>query len=272
MKRGYFFVAFGKQYIEELKMLVNTLRNVGDKLPISVLTSYEDNDYCKSLNIFDEIITYDFSNELSTNTNTLFEKYGGVPKILMLKLTPYEETIFTDSDVLCQYNPEHVWDLMREKNQAVCVMGTEYAPDWHFGFNHIVSKNLGKNVPATHTGILYWNKNNPEFEKFYDALIHIWNNYESYKLLKQFRGGRAEEPVYAVAFALMDYLPIDGNKYSIMTFNYHKDIELPSNIQTCGEMWNRNPIIMEKPIPFIHMFKDIRGEHYEIIYEKLMNI
>ncbi|CAB4143363.1 Alpha-mannosyltransferase [uncultured Caudovirales phage] len=124
MNRGYFFIAFGTQYIEELKMLVNTLRKVGDTLPISVLTSEQDADYCKSLNIFDKIVIYDFNNELSLRTNTSFEKYGAVPKILMLKLTPYEETIFVDSDVLCQYNPEHVWELMREKKSSSMYSGS----------------------------------------------------------------------------------------------------------------------------------------------------
>lgn len=271
MNRGYFFVAFGKQYIEEVKMLVNTLRKVGDTLPISVLTSNEDFDYCKSLNIFDEIIVYDFNNELSLSAKTAFEKYGAIPKILMLKLTPYDESIFVDSDTLCQYNPENVWNLMRQKNQAVCTIGLEYSPDWHFGFNHIVSENLGKNVPETHTGIVYWNKNNSDFDKFYDTLINVWNTYDSYKLLKQFRGGRVEEPVYAVTFALMNYLPIDGTKYAIMTHNYHSEIKLPSNIITGGIMYN---ILtkLDSPIPFIHMFKDNRGAHYEIIYNKLMNM
>lgn len=57
-----------------------------------------------------------------------------------------------------------------------------------------------------------------------------------------------------------------------MTFNYHKDIELPSNIQTGGNMWNTNPIIMEKPLPFIHMFRYNRGEHYNILYNRLINM
>ena len=65
MSRGYFFIAFGTDYITEVFNLSKTLNKFGNTYPISILCSETDKEYVESIGIFEKIITYNFDNEFS---------------------------------------------------------------------------------------------------------------------------------------------------------------------------------------------------------------
>jgi hypothetical protein len=69
----------------------------------------------------------------------------------------------------------------------------------------------------------------------------------------------------------LGYVPINPLESSIITHNYHSDIELPSKIVTGGIRYNVQAIL-EYPPPFIHMFRANGENHYEILYERLINL
>jgi hypothetical protein len=271
MDRGYLFIGLGESYITEITRLIDTIRKVGDIYPMSIITSVDDVEYCKTLNYFDKIIPIDYTNDLFLNNNNGFEKYGSIPKILMLDMSPYDETIFIDSDVLCQYSTNQVWDSMSSLNQCVTMTGSIHSNDWHFGHINNVSKIVGKSVPMTHAGIIYFKKSHKDLKLFIKTLYDIWENYNEYGLLRLYKNSRIEEPIYAIAFAKLDYVPLEFSETAIMTFNYHADIEIPSNIQTMGKKHSVTYTTLT-PISFIHMFKQNSKGDYLPLYNKIMNL
>jgi hypothetical protein len=175
-----------------------------------------------------------------------------------------------DTDILCQYSTEQVWKLMSAVDQAVVTVGTNYSPHWNFGFNYEVSENLGKNVPETHTGIIFFNRNHKDFNNYFELLPKIYVDYETYKLRRLFRGGRADEPIFAVANAIFEYKVLEFSETPIITFNYEDSVELPSKLQTFGHSINyENRKELDNYITFIHMFKPYRNEYFKILNKLL---
>lgn len=272
MNRGYLFLCFGRYYVDEVCNLVRMLRKFEDEYPVSILCNLEDVDYANSTELFDKVIVFDFDNEFSKMDRTSFEKYGGTPKILMMEYSPYDETIYTDSDMLVQSNTKSVWDEMSSVNQPYVLTG---APaDGSDNLIISLSKKLNKNIidmNFVHSGIVYYNKTHKDFNLFLETLKYFWKNYDEYNLsIRNFRGGKADEHAILAAMTKLNYEVINPTKVAIITHNYHSNIELPSNIVTGGSMYN---VLSELniPIPFIHMFKNYRN-HYDILYNRLINM
>lgn len=271
MSKGYMFLAFGKKYCIEAINLSKTIRKTGDNLPISIVCEESDIDLLQQSDLFDNIIVHEFDHELyQIDCNTHFEKFCLIPRLLFNTFLVYDETIIVDTDMLCQYNPSNVWDLVSSIDQAVVMTGQNISPEWHFGFNHEVSKNLGKNVPESHGGFFYINKLHKDIDKFFELSIEVYQKYDSYKLRRLFRGGRVDEPIFAVVNAIMDYKVMEFGEEPIITFNYDDSIELPSKYQTFGKFKNPNPKELKDYIPFIHMFIN-NQERVWIEYPKLLN-
>jgi len=263
MARGYLFLAFGKPYVTEVITLVKTIRNTGDTLPASVICSESDIDELNSSNLFDKILVEDFTNPLyKTDCRTSFERYCTIPTILLNEFLIYDETIITDTDMLCQYNPSSTWDIMSSINQAVVLTGKTFSPDWHFGYNHRISKKLGKNVPQSHTGIFYMNKNHKDMSRFFELLIDVYRNYSSYGLLTFYKKSKIDEPIFAVVNALMNYKVIETRENPIITFNYHGEIELPSKKFMVKP--NISQFEFDVPPPFIHMFREHSNDYNKL--------
>lgn len=269
MTKGYMFIAFGKLYANECINLVKTIRKTGDELPASVLTSEKDAKFLEKTNLFDNIIKYDFNHYLHKNDcNTSFEKYCVIPTLRFNEFLPYDKTIITDTDMLCQYNPIDVWNQLSKPDYAVSGIGRNNSDDGHYGRNKIISEIINKPVPETHTGIFHIDKNHRDLDKYFKKTIEIYQNYESYGCLPQgYRGGRADEVIFSITNSLFDYKVNESR--IIMTFNYHGDIDLPSKIQTFGKKNNPNAQEMDKFIPFIHMFKNELGRDRD--YSQLLN-
>jgi hypothetical protein len=272
MNRGYLLLAFGRYYIDEASNLVRTLRKFGDEYPVSVLCNSEDIEYITSIKLFDKIIPFDFNNEFSKMDKTSFEKYGSTPKILMMDYSPYDETIYTDTDMLVQSRTNKVWDKMSSLNQPYVVPGV--SADLNDSVVISVSKNLNKDITkmhSIHSGIVYYNKTHTEFNLFSDTLKYFWKNYnESGLSVRSFRGGKADEHAILAAVSKLNYEVVNPLKFPIITHSYHSDIELPSNIVTDGNMYSVLTTL-DSPIPFIHMFK-IHRNHYDILYDRLINM
>lgn len=269
MSRGYLFLAFGTQYINEVINLVKMIRKSGDTLPISVVCGKDDNEKIQNTNLFDKIIIENFDDSIFSDDElckTSFEQFCLIPRLLFYKYLVYDETIITDTDMLCQYNPSNVWNIMASLNQAVVMTGKNHSPKWHFGYNEEISKNLGKNVPESHGGIFYIDKNHNDFDKFFELSIDVYKKYDEYGLKRMFRDGRVDEPVFAIVNALIDYKVLEFCEHPIITFNYGGNHEIPSKLQTICDKE------LENYIPFIHMFKKGNSPDYKKLFKKIMNL
>lgn len=266
MSQGYFLIALGKRYIDECKFLLNTIKKSNDNRPVSLLIHAEDENYAREVYGFDQLIHFTPSGKLWEDCETAFEKYCLYPRINFPNCLPYDETIIVDSDVLCQHNPESVWNFMSSQDCPVRMLGRLNDPNWHWGHINEVSKAFGKHVPHVHGGFFYLRKSG-FLNTFFEYCISIFYKYDEYKCKRMFRGGRVDEIIFAIAHSNFDIDPIPFDSFPVMTFNYDETIQIPSKLQTEG---NQN-IKMQDYIPFVHMFDKMEGDNFKKLYGKIIH-
>jgi hypothetical protein len=267
MSQGYFFIALGKYYIDECLLLVNTIRKSGDIRPVSLLIHRVDEDYARSKNVFDQMVYFKPNDDLWRECTTGFEKYCLYPRINFEKYLPYEENIIVDSDVLCQYNPNKIWNYLSDQNKSVVMLGRKNDPNWHWGTINEVSAAYGKHVPHVHGGFFYLRKD-AFIDRFFEYCREVFYKYDEYKCKRAFRGGRVDEIIFAIAHSNFDMMPLEFDQFPVMTFNYTPHIQIPSKLQTEG---NQNIELMDY-IPFVHMFDKMAGYNFQSLYDKIMQV
>ena len=270
MTQGYFLIAIGKRYILEASYLAKTIKKQGDTRPICVLINAEDAEYAKSFNTFDLFSEFnpDLSDEFYEDCNNAFERFCIYARINFDTLLPFDETINLDTDVLCQYNPDHLWKYLKDGAPVQTLGKQKCDSHWHWSQGYNISNNVGKHIPAVHCGFIYIRKD-PILSSFFDKVRESFINYDKYGCKRLFRGSRTEEACYSLAYSKFDISPIEYNAYPVMTFNYDKSEVLPSKKMILIDD-NNTALEMNNYIPFIHMWEKMDGENFKLLYEKIM--
>jgi len=266
MTQGYLFITLGKQYIDECNLLVDTIRKNNDQRPISLLIHPEDEEYAKSFKRFDQLIHFKPNDDIWQDCSTSFEKYCLYPRLKLKDYLVYDETIITDTDMICQYNADHVWTYLTNQSNPVRMLGRWNDPKWHWGSINEVIRAYGKHIPHVHGGFFYLRKHD-FLELFFEQCEKIFYKYDEYKCKRAFRGGRVDEIIFAIAHSHFGMLPMPFDDYPIMSFNYSPNISVPSKLQTEGSQ----NFVMRNYIPFIHMFDKMGGPNFSVLYNKVMN-
>lgn len=241
--QGYILIALGESYIKEAEMCAKTIRKY-DQRPICVLTLNE-HLHLIDRNLFNDVVEYKIVNNYFNYFKTPFEIFGTYAKINLISFSPYEETIYLDSDVVCQFSPENLWQFASNRKNPIMMMGQKEDPSWHFGHIESVSLKYGKKIPHTHGGFVYFRKDSLEFFNYCNELVP---NYDSLDCKRWYKNSMPDEIFFAIAHAKFDYDPIEFDEYPIMTFNITENISLPTKLQT------HNNKILEDYIPFIHAY------------------
>jgi hypothetical protein len=265
MSQGYLFITLGQRYIDECNVLVETIRKNGDTRPISLVIHPEDKSYAESFGIYDQFVMFEPDDQLWKDCETSFEKYCLYPRLRLNNYLVYVETIITDTDVLCQYNTEHIWTYMSNQSYPIRMLGRINDPNWHWGTIQEVSQAYGRHIPHVHGGFFYIRKH-PFLEEFFSYCDEVFYKYDDYKCKRFFRGGRVDEIIFAIAHSHFGIWPVPFDEYPIMAFNYTPEFEIPSRIQTEG---NQNAI-MNGYIPFVHMFDKMGGKNFTALYDKII--
>ena len=95
MDQGILYVATGDDFVDEAQISVKTLRDSMDNVPIAIVT-----DRSRNLADFDEVIT--LSNP----------SYGFRDKIQGMRQSPYEHTVFLDTDTYIHDGFTELFDLL----------------------------------------------------------------------------------------------------------------------------------------------------------------
>lgn len=266
MSQGYLFITLGRRYIDECNILVETIRKSGDDRPISLVIHPEDEEYARSFNTYDQFVYFTPNDQLWTDCETSFEKYCLYPRLRLNTYLVYDETIVTDTDMLCQHNPEHVWTYLSNQSYPIRMLGRLNDPNWHWGHIREVSNAYGRHVPHVHGGFFYIRKSY-FLEQFFKYCEEVFYKYDDYKCKRFFRGGKVDEIIFAIAHSNFGLWPIPFDEYPIMTFNYPPNVNVPSRLQTEG---GQN-VLLNGYIPFIHMFDKMEGEWFKALRERIMN-
>jgi len=273
MSQGYLLIGLGKKYILENSFLVNTIRKQKDNRPISILVNVEDYEFAKGLNLFTDIIPYKpvINDPVYKDCTNAFELFCVYIRVNLTRYCLYDETINLDSDVLCQYSTEKLWNYLSQRPISVANLGNKIADaNWHWGQTNNITRIVNRNIPSMHCGFNYVRKD--EFSsKFFEMARVVFMKYDTYGFKRFFRGARTEEAVFSLVYSMLDISPIGYTEYPVMTFNYKKDEVLPTNKQVLLDENNRI-VLMEDNIPFIHMFEKMEGENFQSLYQQIMGI
>lgn len=268
MSQGYFYIALGKQYIDECVLLVNTIRKQNDNRPVSLLIHKEDEEYAISKNTFDQYVYFNPQGALWKECSTGFEKYCLYPRIYFDDYLIYDETIITDSDVLCQSSTDNLWNYLTNQPNPIIMLGRQNDPKWHWGQINRVIEKFNKHISHVHGGFFYLRKDkNYSLNKFFSVAKLFFYAYDDLGCIRGFRGGRVDEIIFALTHSFMNMNPLDFDAKPVMSFNYTPNVKIPSKLQTEG---NQN-IEMEDYIPFVHMFDKAGGVNFNSLYNKIMN-
>ncbi len=102
MKKGYIYTAFGEKYLKESVDSALSLKKCNPSYPIALIT----NDPNFNHSVFDEIIV----EKLPFDRNA--EKIGFRSKIYFLSKSPYDYTLFVDTDTYHCDNSDELFELL----------------------------------------------------------------------------------------------------------------------------------------------------------------
>ena len=257
--QGYLLIAIGQRYIDEAKLLVDTLRKQGDNRPVVIIIDSNDVSYFINLEIDAKYVILNGADNDFKYFNTDFERKGTYPKIKLYHYSPFEETIFVDSDVLCQTSTEKLWSFVGSQQQDVLMTGRKHDMGWAGGdIGNIISK-FGKHIPHVHGGFVYFRK--PQAEQFYSFIMETVKNYDRWCGWRHYKGSMPDELLYAMTFGEFGYEPVNFDQFPIMTFDIPPD-QIPTKFQTSEGK------TLDDYIPFIHM---INRSIHKPVYDKIIN-
>ena len=276
---GYFLVALGPQYVEEAARLVRTLRKAKETRPVAVLVKEPDAAYAEQLDVFHRVVTYDsagFSDDgLDALAQTNHEKGNILPRLRAISLSPYEEFMFLDTDVLASAPVDAAWGALRATNRPVAAPGLAVDCAWHFGKVCEISDALGlkPQLPHVHAGAFYVNRAEDPgaLREFSDLAVEAFKRYDELGFLRLFREeSRVLEICLSYAHRKMGYAPVDFYQSPVINFNVRSDTKLPTSWQVLGDGYKDRRSVGNKPYPLTHYFiKAGHKEDYDAQYKAL---
>lgn len=217
-KNGFITLAFGEPiYIKMAKALAVSMRYYNPNICVAVVTDNPSEELSK---LFDIVVDYN-------------QKYGiGVSQKLHIDLyTPFEETVFIDSDCLLFDDPIKLWNYFKT-DCGIGIMGTEYLceNDTHYSIKDLKSflKQLNiKKMQYINTGIIYFNQSNTAKSIFKDAR-EIYENRNMLPFSKFKTAPLNDEPVFSAAMEKNNIQGVTWDEVNIMGFASGKTKHLSS--------------------------------------------
>ena len=188
MSRGFITIATGKEmYFQFAKNLLLSYKLYCDSpLPFAIMCDQE-NEYTA---LFDDVVLF------QKTEHPYFDKFE------LLKLSPYDETIFIDSDCLAYADLNQYWDYFANAD-AFTASGTNYPIDSDQGLFNKDEVGLYKDrvhwKPDIHGG-LYYIRKGEKCDAIYKECRYIAEHYTDFRW-PDFCAPYADEPVLCLAMA-----------------------------------------------------------------------
>ena len=204
MTRGFLTIAYGPlQYVRMAKGLARSMRFHNPAISLAVITDSHDRELGR---LFDHLIALD-------------ESFGsGVSQKLHVDhYTPYDETLFVDSDCLAFADPEPLWESYRQSG-GFGVRGWTYlvAGDTHYGVEDMgraLTRCGIRRLGAFNSGLFYFDKS-ASARKVFETARELSQRPQELGL-KTFKNSPcADEPVFALALEMngIPMLPWDEGR------------------------------------------------------------
>jgi hypothetical protein len=205
MSKGYFTIAQGQTYQRLAYALALSLKisqpSGYNLLSIGVTPKELPFINPKYLEVFDAAVPIPWKDNAINSSWKLENEWKAI------HMTPYDETIKLDADMLFPADVSHWWKYL-ELSDGV------FATQAHTYRGHIVESDYYRktftenNLPNVYSAMFYFKKNDVNFE-FFEIAEHIFNNWERYFYDFLATENRPKvvstDVVFAIAAKIMDY-------------------------------------------------------------------
>lgn len=193
-KRGFITIATGNLYYYKLaaNLLLSYRYHSKNPLPFAVLAE-EENEYTA---LFDDVLI------VSDSCHSFMDKFK------LLKMCPYQETIFLDSDSLAYGDLNEFFSLF-ENSTDFSGLGENFGLN-ETGKGQYDVENIGKYAERIsykawiHAGLIFMRNNGDSLIHFYDDCMDIYNNWNNLNITKW--PGSYDEGTFGIA------MPMNGMK------------------------------------------------------------
>lgn len=205
MSKGYFTIAQGEDYQRMAYAMALSLKisqpEEFSKLSIGVTTEEIKLINPKYLEIFDNVVEIPWEDHAKNSTWKLENEWK------VIHMTPYDETIKLDADMLFPSDISGWWDYLDKINGVFATQPRTYRGD--IITNDYYRKTFTEsNLPNVYTTFFYFKKNDVNFELFKLAQF-IFNNWERcfYEFLQPDNRPKivSTDVVFAIAAKIMEY-------------------------------------------------------------------
>jgi hypothetical protein len=246
MNRGIITLAYGhERFIEQARSLAHSLELHAPHLPRTLVTDSNNSEIRRH---FTEIIPYR-------------PEYGsGVrQKMFLDRYSPYEQTIFIDSDCLVLGDLEAFWSAFA--GQYFGVPGFRYlqkgSTDPNFDVDYVLENLKLTAVPKFNGGTYYFTRT-CEATEFFNTVRNISDNWRALRLGQFRRDGPADETVYSLAMAVHHIGPTWMGSGGMWTpCGYKGPLLLDALLGTCSfekEGMKLSPEIVHFPGEYVYCF------------------
>ena len=242
--QGYVFIANGLMYANMLKeYTIASIRHFDKVRPITILTSTPE--------YFDTsvytVIVYDAKEQTEKykylNPSDYFIN-GTIPKLIIFDLSPYDENLYLDADVINMKDINTFWSFCSSSNKQIVIAGgsdsnNDAPPSWHWNTIQEVIKETGIHIPRINGGVHYWKKT----IDFMTTIQPYLADQSKYKIKPWFRESYVDEIFISIYLGIKGIYPESDedasppNPESIQTYRTHYS---PSGNNQFFHVFNKN--------------------------------
>jgi hypothetical protein len=244
--RGVITLAYGQErFIEQARSLAHSLELHAPHLSRTLVTDCMDPEIGR---LFTQVIPYR-------------PEYGsGVRQKLFLdQYSPYEQTLFIDSDCLVLGNLDAFWSAFADNYFGV--PGYRYlhkgSTDPYLDVDHALEKLKLAAIPKFNGGTYYFTRSS-EATEFFNTARHILENWREFRLREFRRNGPGDESLYALAMAVHQISPTSMGAAGMWTpVGYKGPLLLDALHGRCSfekEGMKLSPEILHFPGEYVYSF------------------
>ena len=199
--RGLITIAYGNsKYIKMGKILARSIRLNSPNVKLAVVTDSDDSELSS---LFDHVIKIN-----------LQWPPGVAQKLYLDHYTPFDETIFIDSDCIVYKNLDLIWDYYQSCDFGIKGYNYLTAQQQHYSIEDLsacLEQLKLKRMASFNSGVIYFNKTKKAKAIFANAR-EIYNQRDALTL-KEFKNAPVnDEPIFALAMEMhnVEILPWDN--------------------------------------------------------------
>jgi alpha-N-acetylglucosamine transferase len=231
MKQGFLYIALGKRYILEAEMSARSLKRF-TQYPVCIVT--DEDGY--SSEYFDVVVIQKGERDF-------------VSKIVGMQKSPFEKTIFLDSDTFVCSCVDHLFDILELFDIAMTVDPRTHSYGFLNSYNPSFPIILKNALPEYNTGIIVYKDNT-----FVKKLFSDWLNIHQEMKIKADMPSFREAFLKNVSNVRIATLPLEYNYFGTQSFGFAYN-EIKIIHERLGERWKTLTTVM---LPFEKMEKKAR--------------